>query len=144
MHTHAHITHFPCQNTNIFITSFHNNIFRYRGQFFDAVVAAVQARKGKSARHLQDLPLAGGKCYGSHPELRAQMGTGWATNSQLREKFRFIVSFENSDSRGFLTEKMLNAFLVGSVPIYAGTDEVLEIFNPKAFVFLRNVRLNTL
>jgi len=42
---------------------------------------------------------------------------------------------ENSDVPGYVSEKILHAFLSGTVPIYFGSRFVFEIFNPKAFIF---------
>ncbi len=36
---------------------------------------------------------------------------------------------------GYITEKILHAFISGSVPIYYGTREIFEIFNHRAFVY---------
>jgi hypothetical protein len=42
---------------------------------------------------------------------------------------------ENRKQDGYITEKIFNAFLGGSVPIYFGTEEIFEIFNPNAFIY---------
>lgn len=43
---------------------------------------------------------------------------------------------ENSnDSYGYVSEKILHAFLAGSVPIYFGSRLVFDIFNAEAFIF---------
>lgn len=42
---------------------------------------------------------------------------------------------ENENVKGYITEKIINAFLAGSVPIYYGTREVFDIFNVKSFVY---------
>ena len=41
---------------------------------------------------------------------------------------------ENTISEGYVTEKILNAFLAGSIPIYYGDKLAKEIFNPDSFV----------
>ena len=35
----------------------------------------------------------------------------------------------------YITEKILNAFLGGSVPVYYGTTKIFELFNKDAFVY---------
>ena len=48
---------------------------------------------------------------------------------------QFVIAFENSVLDGYLSEKIVNAFLAKSVPIYFGhRDTVLELFNPDAFI----------
>jgi hypothetical protein len=39
---------------------------------------------------------------------------------------------ENKRANGYITEKILNTFLAGCIPIYYGTTEILNIFNKKA------------
>mmetsp|Transcript_7064 Transcript_7064/g.17371 ORF Transcript_7064/g.17371 Transcript_7064/m.17371 type:complete len:107 (+) Transcript_7064:2-322(+) len=36
---------------------------------------------------------------------------------------------------GYVTEKILNAFLGGCIPIYYGTSQIFDIFNRHAFIF---------
>ena len=42
---------------------------------------------------------------------------------------------ENTAAPGYVSEKILDAFLAGSMPIYFGSRLVLDIFNPKTFIF---------
>jgi hypothetical protein len=48
--------------------------------------------------------------------------------------YRFVISFENSSSPGYTTEKLIEPMLVNSVPIYWGDPEVGRYFNTKIFV----------
>lgn len=57
------------------------------------------------------------------------------TNQKLFHNYRFALVLENHNHDGYVTEKILNAFLAGSIPIYYGSRKVLDIFNPKAFIF---------
>ena len=49
--------------------------------------------------------------------------------------FKFSLVMENILEPGYVTEKILGAFLSGTVPIYFGTEEVFDIFNRNAFVY---------
>jgi hypothetical protein len=53
--------------------------------------------------------------------------------------YKFNICFENTDTKDYVTEKLVNAYLGGSIPIYWGTPQVLEWFNPKAFLYLEDV-----
>ena len=59
----------------------------------------------------------------------------WANNRELFLDYRFALVMENSYQEGYITEKIINAFLGGAVPIYYGTREIFDIFNRDAFVF---------
>lgn len=54
------------------------------------------------------------------------------------QRYKFVICFENSKHPGYVTEKLLNAYVAGAVPVYWGTPEVLEWLNPKAFLFLED------
>ena len=47
---------------------------------------------------------------------------------------RFSICFENSCYPGYTTEKILQSFAAGTVPIYRGDPEICRVFNPKAFI----------
>ncbi len=47
----------------------------------------------------------------------------------------FTIAFENRIAPGYVTEKILFPLLAGSIPIYWGAPEVLDDFNPEAFVY---------
>jgi hypothetical protein len=61
--------------------------------------------------------------------------TSWKENARLFRQYRFCMVMENSVARGYITEKIINAFLGGCIPIYYGTEEIFDIFNRNAFVF---------
>ena len=43
---------------------------------------------------------------------------------------------ESSPAPGYITEKIIDVLLAGSVPIYSGSDLIHEIFKPSAFVYI--------
>ena len=52
----------------------------------------------------------------------------------LHKPYRFNIAFENSIKKGWITEKILNAFLAGCIPIYRGDDYIYKFFNKKAII----------
>ncbi len=48
--------------------------------------------------------------------------------------YKFVISFENRSSPGYLTEKIVEPMLVNSIPIYWGDPLVSRDFNSKSFV----------
>ncbi|CAK9033452.1 unnamed protein product [Durusdinium trenchii] len=59
---------------------------------------------------------------------------------ELFRSFRFAMVFENRLSPRYVTEKIVNAFLSGAIPIYWGSPFVLKIFNPMAFIYVNSFR----
>lgn len=47
---------------------------------------------------------------------------------------KFNIAFENCSHDGYATEKIMEAFAAGIVPIYYGDPRIAEDFNPKAFI----------
>ena len=47
---------------------------------------------------------------------------------------KFNIAFENTPSRWYITEKIMDAFLCGSIPIYNGATKIGEEFNEEAFI----------
>ena len=57
---------------------------------------------------------------------------------EFQKKYKFSMAFENSSSNGYTTEKLVDAFASGGIPIYWGDPLVTNIFNPKAFINANN------
>jgi hypothetical protein len=49
-------------------------------------------------------------------------------------RYKFSICYENASYPGWLTEKLLDAMFVGSVPIYAGDPEVEKFVPREAFI----------
>lgn len=59
---------------------------------------------------------------------------------EFQSSCKFSIAFENTSSPGYTTEKLLHAFISGTVPIYWGNPEVEKDFNSKAFVNCHNFK----
>jgi hypothetical protein len=84
-----------------------------------------------------------GRCRGNKMDtVNATLAPGsdtnrdWGGNHKFFHSYRFALVMENRKEDGYITEKILNAFLAGSIPIYYGGEEVFEIFNKKAFIYV--------
>ena len=53
---------------------------------------------------------------------------------QYQKEFKFSIAFENSSVNGYSTEKILEAKVAGSVPIYWGNPVINKEMNTKAFI----------
>ena len=54
-------------------------------------------------------------------------------------KFKFVIAIENCERKGYLSEKIICAFIAGSIPIYWGDHEYAKkLFNPKSFICIRD------
>lgn len=61
----------------------------------------------------------------------------WTENSDLFASYRFCLVMENTfpAMEGYITEKILNAFLAGCIPIYWGPPEIFEVCSVYNFKF---------
>lgn len=59
---------------------------------------------------------------------------------EFLKNYKFSLAFENTSARGYCTEKLLQAFAAGTVPIYYGDETAVRDFNPKAFVNLHDFK----
>ena len=71
---------------------------------------------------MYDSILKDKSCYNS-PEL-----------IQIYSQYKFIICFENSKTDGYVTEKIFNVFLSGSVAIYDGAPNITDYIIPGSFI----------
>lgn len=57
-----------------------------------------------------------------------------AKKLRIQSRHRFSLSLENSQYRGYTSEKILSSMLTGSIPIYWGNTEIEKDFNPERFI----------
>ena len=72
---------------------------------------------------------SGGKAYNNigKPE-------GVADKAEFLSGYKFSIASENSTYSGYCTEKLMQAFSAGNVPIYWGDPKVSSEFNKNAFI----------
>lgn len=62
------------------------------------------------------------------------------TKLNFQSSCKFSIAFENTSSPGYVTEKIMHAFITNTIPIYWGDPEVTKDFNPEAFINCHNFR----
>jgi hypothetical protein len=61
-------------------------------------------------------------------------GDKWEVKRQFLSGYKFTIAFENDVYPGYQTEKLYDAMLSNSIPIYCGDPNIGEVFNTKAFI----------
>lgn len=56
---------------------------------------------------------------------------------QFFASYKFSISIENSEGDGYLTEKIIDSFYSGTIPIYYGDYMLDEYINPKAYILIK-------
>lgn len=71
-----------------------------------------------------------GGCYKNNIDIP----NGVSDKYEFQKKHKFSICFENSRHPGYVTEKLVQGFSAGTIPIYWGAPDVCNIFNEKAMV----------
>ena len=80
----------------------------------------------------------GGSCPTPDTPFQLPIGRRQENKSMFKD-FSYVVGMENSVVPGYITEKIAYAFCTGSVPIYEGDDDTVNMFfNPESFINVRN------
>ena len=53
------------------------------------------------------------------------------------ESYKFSIAMENSGGDGYISEKIVDSFLAGTIPIYYGDYMVDEYINPKSYILIK-------
>lgn len=114
-------------------TRFCNFIYsnnRYADPERDAFFRALDARRKvhSAGRHLRNTATA--DSASDDPDANAR-------KRAYMRGFRFSLAFENSSHPGYVTEKILDAYIARTIPIYWGDPLIGEEFNPDSFVDVR-------
>ncbi len=67
-------------------------------------------------------------------KLLNNIGGPVADKLQFQATHRFAIAFENTSYPGYTTEKIMEAFASGCIPIYYGDPMITQEFNPKSFI----------
>lgn len=76
-----------------------------------------------------------GKFRTNTTELINMNNVNWSISKNVfLKKYKFNICFENSSYPGYFTEKLMQAKLSGTIPIYWGDPKVIEECNPNSFI----------
>jgi hypothetical protein len=53
-------------------------------------------------------------------------------------KYKFIICFENNKQATYSTEKIVNPYVAGTIPIYWGSSHIHKVFNKNTMLYLEN------
>jgi hypothetical protein len=87
---------------------------------------------------------APGKSMNNMPSVdKVYTGSKWEVKHRFLTPYKFTIAFENYVYPGYQTEKLYDAMLCRSLPVYCGDPNVGEIFNTQSFLFANDfIRTN--
>ena len=56
---------------------------------------------------------------------------------EFLSSYKFSIAMENTEGEGYLSEKIIDSFLSGTIPIYYGDYMVDETINPETYILIR-------
>ena len=56
---------------------------------------------------------------------------------EFLKAYKFSISMENSNGDGYISEKIIDSFLAGTIPIYYGDYLIDEYINPKVYILIK-------
>ena len=56
---------------------------------------------------------------------------------EFLSNYKFSIAMENSDGDGYISEKIFDSFLAGTIPIYYGDYMIDEFINPKTYILIK-------
>ena len=89
--------------------------------------AHIALRDWVDRMHPDPLLVAARKAY------KGELETKWETLS----RYDFVLCFENTQLKGWLTEKLFESLRVGTIPIYWGATDIKELIPSDCFIDMR-------
>jgi len=72
----------------------------------------------------------GGRCNNNiHRKVKKKI--------EFLSKYKFSIAMENSKGDGYISEKIVDSFLAGKIPIYYGDYIIDEYINPKTYILIK-------
>lgn len=110
--------------------------------FFANMIASHEAENGSRGKLLSLLSQyrrveSAGSYLNNMPDgITVSIDDG--SKSELQKKCKFTLCSESLTHDGFITEKIFDAFLADTIPIYSGSSTISEIINKNAYIDIRD------
>ena len=74
---------------------------------------------------------------GSKRKKLNNIGRKIINKREFLSSYKFSIAMENSEGDGYISEKIVDAFLAGTIPIYYGDYMIDEYINPKTYILIK-------
>ena len=93
---------------------------------------------GTERNHFFD-KLSEYKVVDSGGSFRNNVGGPVGDKLEFLSHYKFSICFENSKTQGYISEKLVDAFEAGTIPIYFGDDSVKKLINSKSYIHVNDI-----
>ena len=106
-----------------------------KNNFCAAVISNCQLRYGFRLKFIDKLNKykkvdMGGKC-------KNNINQTVIDKISFLSKYKFSIAMENSNGDGYISEKIVDSFIAGTLPIYYGDYIIDEFINPKTYILIK-------
>jgi hypothetical protein len=108
----------------------------HRKRLCACVISNLTDRQGPLVEVCDAMERYQGMTYGG--KWRNNIGGRVKDKLALLQEHKFSLAFENTAYPGYTTEKIVDAFLAGTIPIYWGDPTITQQFSSKAFIQCRD------
>ena len=100
--------------------------------------AWVVSNGGGSVRNHFFDELSKYKTVDSGGRFKNNIGKRVVDKRKFLSNYKFSICFENSKTPGYISEKLVDSFKAGTIPIYYGDDTVLELLNNRSYIHVKD------
>ena len=68
------------------------------------------------------------------------IGQPVVNKKEFLSSYKFSIAMENTNGDGYISEKIIDSFISGTIPIYYGDYMVDEYINPKSYILIKGAR----
>jgi len=106
-----------------------------RNKFCAAVITNSNYTDGFRIKFINELEKY--KLIDMGGKYKNNIGGPVKNKKQFLTSYKFSISIENSEGDGYLTEKIVDSFYSGTIPIFYGDYMLDEYINPKTYILIK-------
>ncbi|SDS24656.1 glycosyltransferase family 10 domain-containing protein [Christiangramia echinicola] len=126
--------------------SFSNEFLTQKQNFCNFIYANAQAHPARdeffqALNEYKQVSSPGIHLNNMNFDVGERFAEDWMyTKLDFQRSCKFSIAFENTSTPGYVTEKIMHAFITDTIPIYWGDPNITKDFNPEAFINCHNFR----
>ena len=105
-------------------------------KFCAAVISNYKSSNGFRIKFINELNKY--KKVDMGGKYKNNVGGSIKNKTLFLSSYKFSIAMENSEGQGYVSEKILDSLLAGTIPIYYGGYMIDEFINPKAYILIKN------
>jgi len=109
---------------------------KIKKKFCAAVISNFKSSDGFRIKFINELSKY--KSVDMGGSYKNNVGGNVKNKIKFLSSYKFSIAMENSEGQGYVSEKILDSFIAGTIPIYYGGYMIDEFINPKSYILIKN------